>query len=168
LDSERQIKGRFYLTKIAHLLFPKNIPDIYQAGNSRDGTQTIDSERIAHSPGHALAMRGKDDSTGLLAKEVLDESLKINSNLKNSGLEVDSTLFNYTKNENGDIYYLESFQPWRNDRTTKFNLVLRFDQEKLRTAINKLDEGTREQCNNYLDRLLTLVEQEKRELEKKP
>jgi len=28
-DTLRQLKGRYYLTKIAHLLLPDNIPDVY-------------------------------------------------------------------------------------------------------------------------------------------
>ena len=34
--SVRQLKGSYYLTKIAHLLLPKRVPDIYQAGQVKD------------------------------------------------------------------------------------------------------------------------------------
>ncbi len=54
--SPRQLKGAFYLTKIAHLLLPKNVPEIYQAGESAEGQQTIDAERIAHSPEHTSVL----------------------------------------------------------------------------------------------------------------
>src|SRR5687767_12610518 len=52
-DSFRQLKGRYYLTKIVHELLPLHIPDIYQTTQTSTGQQTIDRERINHSESHA-------------------------------------------------------------------------------------------------------------------
>jgi len=41
-ESPNKLKGAYYLTKIAHLLLPENIPEIYQAGESKDGQQSFD------------------------------------------------------------------------------------------------------------------------------
>lgn len=69
--SPRQLKGAFYLTKIAHLLLPKNVPEIYQAGESAQGQQTMDAERIAHTPGQeALQIAYKLGADAKAAAEV--------------------------------------------------------------------------------------------------
>ncbi|MEK7201504.1 MAG: hypothetical protein AAB737_02635, partial [Patescibacteria group bacterium] len=50
-DSPRKLKGVYYLTKIAHLLLPQSVPDVYQVGETLDFQQTIDRERVAHTKG---------------------------------------------------------------------------------------------------------------------
>jgi hypothetical protein len=159
-DTPRQLKGRYYLGKIAHALLPKHIPDVYQAGESVDGKQTVDVERIPHSAGQALLQElrrsGQNEEP---AMRTLDGDLeKIGF-----GFALDQNIGNYTKDEAGNTYYLETFKPWRADDVDPRELEVLFDQEALREAIDELpDQKTKDECLQYLERLLALLEEEKK------
>lgn len=173
-DTPRQLKGRYYLTKIAHLLLPKNIPDIYQAGESRDGTQTIDAERISHMPGHKLLqeMRQSGEDEGLARKQIIDEMGKemgeLTMELSEIGLgfNIDEYVGNYTKDETGNVYYLETFKPWVFNPKNPEDFEVLFDEETMKEAIEGIsDQETKEKCMKYFKRLLVLLEEEKQELQ---
>lgn len=175
-DSPRQLKGRYYLTKIAHLLLPKNIPDIHQARESHDGIQTVDTERISHTPGHTLLQEirrsGGDEESA--KKQILEEigggMGKLDLELERIGLgfNIDGNVGNYTKDEAGDVYYLETFKPWQVDTVNTRELEILFNEEELREAIGDIpDPATKEKCTRYLERLLTLLEEEKQELQER-
>ena len=164
-DTLRQLKGRYYLTKIAHLLLPRNIPDVYQAGESVEGKQTVDAERIFHTPGHARLQAHELGGMEQLREEVGEGRGKLNSELYRIGLSSNYDVFiaNYTKDEAGNVYYLETFRPWKVDpKNQEFKHML-FDEEKLRDAIAGIAEETaRKKCERYLERILALAEEEKR------
>ena len=168
-DTPRQLKGRYYLTKIAHLLLPNHIPDIFQVRESSDGVQTIDTERISHTPGHKLVQETlRSGGDGELARKELARELgKEKSELVFAlsdlgfGFNIDEYLGNFTKDEKGNVYYLETFSPWQED-VEPGELEALFDEEVLREAIGQLpDQETRETCMRYLERLLVLFEEEK-------
>lgn len=170
-DTPRQIKGTYYLTKIVHIFFPNNIPDIYQAGESGTGTQQIDRERITHSLGqkHLQAARqvggDEQDAKAEMLSEMEPEMIEITSKLESIGLGfvIDENVGNYSKDEAGGVYYLESFKPWAIDSS---GCDVLFDEEALNEAILALpDEAKKEECTRYLDRLLALLEEEKKELQ---
>lgn len=171
--SPRALKGAFYLTKIAHTLLPKHVPDIYQAGESIDGQQTIDRERIEHSEGHAAMQAARqsgfndaeEEAASQITKEIGKGAGKLDDKLEGIGLtyEIDKNAGNYTKNAEGDVFYLESFIPWRqmNPKTVDLN----FDEKRMRRAIKKIaDQGQRETSETYLERVLMLYKEEKQEL----
>ena len=80
------------------------------------------------------------------------------------GFAFDSNVGNYTKNEIGSTYFLETFKPWRADDVDPKKLEVLFDEEMLRGAIDALpDEKTKEECYRYLERLVILLEEEKRD-----
>ncbi len=168
-----QLKGKYYLTKIAHILLPEHIPDVYQVGQWKDGTQTIDRERISHTPGQTQLQKarhlGKDEveAAELMTKEMGSELLSIDMRLEEIGLgfNVDPNFGNYTRNTSGTINYLESFKPWQVDIADPKELEILFDESALREAIDKLtDEKTRKECLEHLERLLKLMEEERRNL----
>lgn len=173
-DTHRQLKGRYYLTKIAHLLLPKNIPDIYQVGESRDGQQTIDVERIAHSPGHALLQKvrrtgGEEEPA---RKQIIEEMGREMSDLDlklgdiGLGFNIDESVGNYTRGESGSVYYMETFKPWQRDSVDTREIEVLFNEEELRRAIKDVsNQKVKEKCQQYLDRLLALLEEEKQELQ---
>lgn len=143
--SPRTLKGAFYLTKIAHLLLPQQVPDIHQAGETVDGQQTVDRDRNA--------------PVKLMRRDVGE----VDSELKRIGLGsvIDPKINNYTKGEEGDILYLDEFIPW-NINTTDRALELRFDRDVLATAIEELsDESLKKECSDFLERVLVLFEEEK-------
>ncbi|MDP3726309.1 MAG: hypothetical protein Q8R36_03880 [bacterium] len=173
-DTPRQLRGRYYLTKIAHLLLPKNIPDIYQVRESVDGKQTIDAERISHTQGHALLQEkrqsgGDEESAGKqITEEMGAEIGKLDLELERIGLSfsIDGNIGNYTKDEKGDVYYLETFKPWQVDPVNLKELEVLFNEEELREAIGGIsDQEVKEKCTQHLERLLVLLEEEKQEIQ---
>lgn len=172
-DTVRQLKGRYYLTKIAHLLLPTHIPEVYQAGESVDGNQSVDSERIAHSPGQTLLQelrrsgQNEKPAVGKIMKDQGRAMRALDGDLQKIGLDfvIDENVGNYTKNEAGDTYYLETFKPWQANGADPEKFEILFDEEVLREAINGLsDQKTKDECLRYLERLLTLAEEEKKNL----
>ncbi len=176
-DTPRQLKGRYYLTKIAHLLLPQNIPDISQVRESAEGKQTIDTERISHTQGHALLQElrqlDKDEEPARkqiieeMGKEMTDITLKIAD--IGLGFNIDENVGNYTKDEKGNVYYLETFKPWQVDTVNPKELETLFSEEELRKAIKGIsNQEMQEKCTQYLDRLLVLLGEEQQELQKHP
>jgi hypothetical protein len=170
-DTPRQLKGRYYLGKIAHALLPGHIPDIYQAGESVDGKQTVDIERIPHSAGQALLQKLRRASQNEEpAREKLEEERLAMRGLDDDlekigfGFALDQNAGNYTKDEAGSTYYLETFKPWRADDVDPKELEVLFDEEALREAIDELpDEKARDECFQHLERLLALLGEEKKD-----
>lgn len=173
-DTPRQLKGRYYLTKIAHLLLPKNIPDIYQAGESVDGKQVVDTERISHTPEHAhlqdVRKSGGDEEMAgeQVVEEMGKEMRELDEKLEDIGLgfNIDENIGNYTKSETGDVYYLETFKPWEFNPDNPKDFEVLFDEEAMREFILGIsDQSVKEKCTQYLDRLLVLLGEEKQELQ---
>jgi len=174
-DTPRQLKGLYYLTKIAHLLLPKNIPDIYQASESLGGKQTVDMERIVHTRGHMLLQEarrsGGDEESAKekIIEEIGEKMGELDVELERIGLgfNIDPNVGNYTKDEKGNAYYLETFKPWQRDLVNEKELEILFDEEEMGNAIKREpDRKIREECERYLKRLLVLFEEEKQELQK--
>lgn len=173
-----QLKGKYYLTKIVHNLLPENIPDVYQTGEAKEkdgGVQTIDRERITQSTEHEklkLALRNEDENAVNEAEKLVIENIgaemsALDMKLSEIGLgfNIDSTIENYTRDDQGNVRYLESFTPWQVDIVNPKELEVLFDEEALREAIDQVsDEKTKNECLRYLDRLLELLEEERVEL----
>lgn len=174
-DTPYQLKGRYYLTKIAHLLLPKNIPDIDQAGESIDGKQTVDTERISHTPGHTRLqeMRQSGEYEESAREQIIEEigaemgELDLELERIGLGFNIDPNVGNYTKDKTGNVYYLETFKPWQVDPINPEELEMLFGEEELREAIDSIpDQKAKKKCTRYLERLLFLLEEEKQELRK--
>jgi hypothetical protein len=146
-ESPNKLKGAFYLTKIAHLLIPDHVPDIYQAGESSDGEQTFDRKLIRNS------VTDEDDS------EMTDVTMKLSE--IGLGFNIDENQGNYNKDEKGKVNYLEVFMPWEVDVIDQSKLDMLFDEGSLRKAIEQEpDPATKILCEGYLDRLVSLCEEE--------
>lgn len=170
-DTPCQLEGRYLLTKIAHLLLPENIPDIYQAKESADKKQTVEVERISHTPKHVLLQEtrqsGKDEK--LASKELMEElgSGPMDTTLKIAdvglGFNVDENIGNFTKDELGNVYYLETFKPWDVNPADPTQLEILFDETMLWQAIECIsDPKTKEECSQHLDKLLILLDEERK------
>lgn len=178
-DTYLQMKGRFYLTKIVQALLPENIPKIYQIGETREGTQMVDRERIAHTPGHAALQEarqegGSEEDEELAAKQMVKEMGKgmhnLNVELADVGIEIDrgeANVGNYTKNETGNVHYLESFKPWEVNPVKHGEVKVLFDEEALRTAVDGIpDQEVKNECTKHLGRLTELLAEERIEQQK--
>ena len=172
-ETPRQLKGRYYLTQIVHLLLPENIPAVYQASESLDGLQSVDAQHIPHTESHKQLVGARHlykERIAIeeeVAKEIGKEIHDINSKLADLGfyLEIDDDLVNYIKDEKGNVQYIETFKPWE-FKDKGYSGVL-FDEKLLRKAIGEAtDEQVRKKCNSHLERLLTLFKEEEQELKK--
>ena len=174
-DTPRQLKGRYYLTKIAHLLLPKNIPDIYQAGESIDEKQTVDRKRISHTRGHSrlqeIRRSGEDEESAReqIVQEIGEGATELDEELERIGISyniIDSNVGNYIKDKNGNVYYLETFKPWEVSPGDPKELEAFFNEEELRDAIGDIsDPEVKEKATQYLKRILVLLEEERQEMQ---
>lgn len=136
------VKGRFYLTKILHLLFPKNIPDIHMVSSNPNAlvVDKIDGDSV---PPDNL-------------KKFVSAYYELRDKLSDLDIPADSAHINYKFDTKGDFYYVDSFNPW--SRVISHE-NLNFDLEKIRMAINGLESDKRELAISYLDRLLKLYKE---------
>ena len=169
VDRERKIKARFYLKKILHALFPKNIPDIDRATSNPQATRRT---KVKLDPLHEAIQKASEfeiisEPIPLKVQEKSDEASKriendpkfkqLLNSLKDIGVEIDSTVCNFTYTENGDaIVYLDDIHfedaDWETENPRGF------DEEKLGEAImNIQDESTRERTLRFFERLKALT-----------
>ena len=175
--SPRQLKGAFYLTKIAHMLLPQNIPEIHQAGEARDGQQTIDRERVAHTAGHArfqeqrAAGKATYGAESKMFNEMNVQKSALESELKRIGLDrgFGSPYSNYSKDTPRQTSYLPEFRPWGYTYNKLGEIQLAFDEEAMRVAIAELsDIEARTRCETFLERVLTLFAEEQEDHAQNP
>lgn len=178
-ETPNQIKARYYLTKILHLLFPENIPDMHWAGSEPHAYQ-VDKvetdERHKEIQKYSDMLRAgeapwqKDEKTH---EEAAEKNWEMSSAVvsdkdvsafrkKIEQLDIrslDKSAGNYTKDSEGNVQYLDSFYAWkfRYDGTP----YLFFDFEKLEEAINSLPDNDKKTALNFLQRLRWLYEDER-------
>ncbi len=179
--TERQVKARFYLIKIAHLLFPQNIPDAqfsYSKPNAMARTKvdlSEDHKRLNNIAivnddleSEKVSSGSREDIKSKLLHTEINYSDKIAANpgyeklvskLQNAGYKVDATGINFDMDSNGEVIFLDEFSPWRIDPNDK-EVTIAFDKDKLQEAINKLPEKEQEQAQSYLDRTLVNFQEE--------
>jgi hypothetical protein len=164
-----QIKGRYYLQKIIHLLFPKNTPDIYLAGakpNSHLRMQRIKADS-AHEEMQKIIFRMKSFTDSPGESERLSElerkttkNPKVEELIKRfheAGIRIDTFGRNYAFDETGEVQYLDNQRPWelKGDGTiSSFN----FDENLLHEAILKLPPQRKIDALKYFERLMRLKE----------
>lgn len=174
--SPRERIARFYLTKIMHILFPQNIPDIHMSTSS---PHAIMRKKVEFSPNHDTMRQvllqkeqGKELSPELArAYNTAGEKIRDDPEVKrfagvleSFGVDVDHEPQDFSYDTDGNIIYVEPFdalrmsvggpRPW-------------FDADKLEHAIKGLDEARRQEALNYLQRLKKLVAEEITELQPK-
>lgn len=168
-DSPRKLKGVYYLTKIAHLLLPKSVPDVYQVGETVDFQQTVDRERVAHTKGQEAfqkqraAGRATYGAETKMFNEMGGKIPSVEADLTRIGLHPGfrPRESNYSKNADGAVKYLPEFRPWEYTYEKQGQIKLSFDETALRAAITEIaDQGTRKSCETYLDRIHALFEEE--------
>jgi len=140
-EEPEKIKGRFYLTKIVHGLFPNATPDIHLA-DSR--TQALVTDYIDSEPENL---------------PIPIEIRKIRLSISDLGVLVDQAQLNFLRDKSGEVKYIETFSPWGQitvgeKRGTWFR---DYDPEKILSAIEALtDPLLKHKLTNYLTRLESL------------
>lgn len=180
IDSPERIKAQYYLTKILHLLFPKNIPEMHAAYSKPHMTKTDRIEHDADLMEFAILnekIKKLDENKEPWPQELIDDQIKLSQRSRakiiESGIEdkiaeevgihLDPNEENFTVDKDGNIWYLETLTPWRvEDNAT----ILEFDESKLMSAINGLSENDQDKAHAYLKRLMELQKQELENLSK--
>ena len=175
-ESPRQVKGRYYLTKIMHLLFPKNIPDIHLIYKNKRQVAVLerkeaDSEhRELHEVILALRKKQTDELSKKFWKKLSMHERKIGADerfrdfiaeIGKFNVEIDSTKFNFGHDKDGNLLYLDnSFRPWYESGTAQHKSIVRYNEDELIKAINALSDVDREKASLYLKRLEELRKEE--------
>lgn len=137
-ESAERVKGRFYLTKILHLLLPKNVPDMH----------------LAASDPHAIVV---DKVRGWNAVDYVDYDenkfssafKELRSKLESVGIDwIDGYSENFIFDKDGNLFFVDSFQPWSEESCKSW-----FDKEKLELALQNLEDKKRDEGLSYLKRL---------------
>ena len=173
-----QIKSAYYLNKIAHLLFPDNVPLLSVAGNTKKSflrrqKSIIRAERIEHDPGHAKMQQLRADKTSLdsgdtdffteQAKKENDPDVKEFINrAKVAGIFVDDGGVNYSKIPGGKVKYLDLNPAWVYKGHT---MKLGFNADLLAEAISNLPADKKGIAHGYFLSLNELVALKQAELD---
>lgn len=166
--TKNQMKGMFYLTKIAHIFFPKNIPEVRLAATSPN---VMRRKRVHFGDEHQTLQQGlylnRRSVTGEkigMAREALttNEAIKkLQSAFVGCGLPDGNGAHNFGYDQAGNAQYAEPFQAF-----TLFGseLKLQFDPAKIMEAIGRLDGDDKKRALAHFERLMQVLEEEKKRL----
>ncbi len=196
--TNEQMKGLFYLNKIATILFPGKIAAVSASGNFFSEEGGVESSQFRtkyheHDPvhksmqHHAKVFDGKyaaeNDEQEESLERFWDLSEERDKQTQNhQGIEEFREAYHAAGFENeqaavhvywgsqdviidekGNFVYVDIDVPWDEPEEVgqgeHNNRCLRFDPEKLRTAIASLEEPDRERAEGYYTRLIELARQ---------
>jgi hypothetical protein len=171
-----QVKGRYYLQKILHLLFPKNIPDIHESTQSYVVTdkkeRDIDHMAFQELKKAQLAANEKGEDTSSLywpIKEKFDaiedkgnaEANRLIGKLSQMRVVFDSSLINFSTGSDGNVTYLDTFDPWFIGIAEKHLILIpHYNKEKLLQVINTLEDPEKSQALKFFYRLNELQDKD--------
>lgn len=145
------VKAQYYLTKILHLLFPKNIPNIHfttvENGHHVTVEQKIEQDK---NP-----IKNNDDLINFLK-----ERGKLLEKFYDLGIFYDDGAKNFGFDNEGNMIYFDSVNPWRK-YIRDDERVLEINELAFKKAIAELpDERQREEAGHFLERLKKLFDKE--------
>lgn len=168
--SPEQTKARYYLTKILHILLPKNIPDVHL---STAKPNAIMRKKVELGSAHHT-IRGRMLEKGFLNKEKhIVEALgtirndvriiELKRKLNDIGVNFDDFSGNFGIDNKGNAQYIEDFQPFN----LSPNYIFVFNYSALEKAIMNLPQKEHDKAIKYLERLNDLAEEERKSLKKR-
>lgn len=186
IQTERQVKGRFYLTKIIHLLLPTFVPDAHGAYKNKDESvliserkeldathRQLNQSRTAFFDGKQQDLRLQDFLDVLLKKSERQarsehtKRVRGDVRIKTSqqillalGVLTDPSSINYGYDTEGSPVYVDNtFVPWSIDK--KNGVRRMYDSDRIRLALEYMDTSEeRRQAQIYFDRLEELFAEE--------
>ncbi len=179
-ESVATIKGRFYLTKILHRLFPTHIPDIHRATSTKPQSITVEKKELdaKHKELQKLEMGFHDSSLNtderfrLLQGEYLygDEPTfkRLRLVLSTVGVKLDKFGLNFGFDPQGEAVYVDSFRPWWEAAVSQNGvkrLVRGYNPVALQAHIQSLPEGQKTAAERDFHRLETLFLEAEREIQ---
>ena len=176
-DSPERIKGQFYLTKILHLLFPKNIPDVHRATSQ---PRTIHTEFVDLDDSHKklseylIQRRQKGSPDPVMETRDVARSREMHrdqryislvKSLEELNPSVDTSTLNYGYDPDGNIIFVDTFAVWHN---RDGGIKRAYDPKKLRRKIIKLkDTDKQRRALWYLEQLERLRDEAEKKLREK-
>ncbi len=185
----REMKGRFYLTKVLHALFPRNIPDISLAAKEGGSNPYMvlekkhldrQHEELRDLSTHQQMKSHQGESDREIDDAILDKELAsmeslnrdpdieaLSKTMREAGLEMllDTSPRNFGRDQEGNLVYVDnSFYPWW---AGEDGSIEPRDYHVLREAIQKIDDKeARDRAMAYLERLETLRAEAEQEAER--
>ncbi|MDO8483069.1 MAG: hypothetical protein Q7S86_04615 [bacterium] len=173
-ESPRKVRARFYLLKILHMLYPKNIPDIHfsftepnATGRDKveldeDHNRMRDLIKNNAAPSENRPFGGEPDT------EQFNEAsrrmwgklndAKFPSYVFHLGVGVEMTAKNFGLDGDGNFVYVDDFPVWGNNEEGGISPI--FNEERIRESIGKLSGEKQKQAVCYLERLLVIYKEE--------
>ncbi len=161
-----QIKGAYYLGKIAKLLFPDAVAEHYAAGMKplpflRISKLELDSDHVEYQESlrtpTELAERLENRLPGIQA---------LTKTMNKAGLRIDDMPHNFSYSPEGHLQYVDAKLPWRvevmDPFTKKQSVELHFSPTKLKRAIENLPQPQQKIAMRYYERLIKLHSEEKK------
>jgi hypothetical protein len=148
-ETAKYVKTRYYLTKIAHLLFPEMIPDIHVEALRSAQTRTevslvkLTPEEERMRTLHALPDRSPEERQEYLdLMKIHEQKIKNDPRVQSfiqdadqMGFIIDAGLINFGYTSEGLPVYLDRITPYIE---TSRRIVSLLDEEKVRTAISHI------------------------------
>ncbi len=157
--SPNYVKAPYYITKIAHLLMPKNIPDIHFAGIKDKTKITVEQRMYADQTREAIVQTKNQDS--------LDEVGELVGKFNEWGYIFDKSYLNFDYDYDKNIVYFDSFEPWEKDKNSG-DIAIKLNESALQSAIDQLpDQRKKEEANHFLQRIKVLFNEELEERKNK-
>lgn len=176
-ESTSFVKARFYLTKILHLLYPNNFPDMHWTGYE---PLAYALEKVKTDPEHqrfnrmaTLLNQGIGSYDGIESLQDKEEERlgslrdKLFHQYKCLGIEIDEGIINFSINpESGVLMYLDHFNPWAFHRGRCGNEMKEtFNLSSVQDAISKIENAQDKiRAERFLSRLIALFEEEKKNM----
>lgn len=172
-EPPNSLRAKFYLTKILHLLLPRNIPDIHRT-DIRTDMQIVERKRLGED--HALLNEevrryeeGEDVSDELRERasqtkqKILGDARveTLTGAFERLGVLVDAAAVNFGEDAEGNMVYVDTFEPWQKRKDG--SLKPGFDARALQRALSGLEDAAhRDMGLRWLDRLNEILSEEER------
>lgn len=157
-SSESKIKGRFYLMKLLHILYPEGTRDIYA---SYSEPPSVISPRV-----ESKFLRKIRNNIGISDRQKILEIRQFTKKMSQDfGVYCDPMEDNFMYDEKDNLIYIDTISPWSRGklRPNSNKLIggkLNLDLGKIRIAIESLTDQDRAKANVYLERLLILAKED--------
>lgn len=179
-ESPATVKGRFYLTKLLHRLFPMNVPDIHAATSVQPQSMTVEKKVLdaQHQELRTLDIRLRQ---GSLSDEERLRFFRIEKYYRNEpafkrlgmvlsgvGVRVDASGTNFGFDNRGEAIYIDSFLPWSGTSVSGTGIERfkrRYDPTALAARIQLLPENQRSLAQRDFQRLEALYLEEEHRIQ---
>lgn len=165
IETQSQIKGRYYLTKILHLLFPKQIPDIHLSSKGEDTVIVSERKELdePHNEHNKLRMSfksnpGNDGVEYWKLNEEREEKLVWDDRyidfltaISSLGIRTDPSASNFGDDNDGNLVFVDNnFTPWF---VNKNQIMKNYDPLRILELAKKMDVDKYDQVKSYINRL---------------